>query len=79
MIGTGLDTLSTSLKNKSDQKLANTALALEVEKTKQAALLAQGGSGAGVIKPGLSTGAKVAIGLGVATLVGVIIYFVVKK
>jgi len=80
VLNTGLTTLSSSLTNKSNQKLANTALQIEAERTKQAALIAAGGGAAGLgVKPGLSTGAKVAIGVGVLAIVGVIIYVVVKK
>ncbi len=79
LLNTGLSTISSVITNKSNQKLAEQALAIETEKTKQAALLAAGG-GAGVNqKTGLSTGAKVAIGVGAAAVIGVIIYLVVKK
>lgn len=81
IFSTGLNVLSSSLTNKSNQKLADTALAIEAEKTKQAALNAQGGGagGAGAQPSGLSTGAKIGIGVGVAAVVGLIIYLVVKK
>lgn len=74
----GLDTLSNSLTNKSNQKLADTALQIEAEKTKQAALLAAGG-GTGSAAGGLSTGAKIGIGLGVVAVVATIIWLVVRK
>lgn len=80
LLNTGLSTLSSVITNKANQKLLNQSLAIETEKTKQAALLAAGGgSGAGTTKTGLSTGAKIAIGVGVAAVIGVIIYVVVKK
>lgn len=82
ILNTGLSVFSTSLTNKSNQKLADTALQIEAEKTKQAALLAQragAGGGAGGANTGLSTGAKIGIGIGVAAVVGLIIYLVVKK
>lgn len=77
LFNTGLDTLSTILKNKSNQKLAQTAKEIEEEKTKQAALAGVGG-GIGT-KSGLSTGAKVGIALGIVAVVGTIVYLVVKK
>lgn len=80
ILNTGLGVLSTSLTNKGNQKLANTALAIETEKTKQAALAAgAGGNGLPGAQQGLSTGAKIAIGVGIAAVLGTIIYFVVKK
>lgn len=80
ILNTGLNVFSTSLTNKGNKELADKALQIEVEKTKQATLAAQNnnaGGGSGVA--GLSTGAKVAIGVGVLAVVGVIIYFVAKK
>jgi hypothetical protein len=83
ILNTGLGTISTLLTNKSNAKLADKALAIEAEKTRQAELAAQLGAQAGAlggtVKPGLSTGAKVAIGVGVAAVLGTIIYFIVKK
>lgn len=79
ILGTGLNVLSTSLTNKSNQKLANTALQIETEKTKQAALMAAGG-GAGTpnAKKGWSTGAIIGVSVaGVAALAG-IIYWLFK-
>lgn len=81
ILNTGLNVFSTSLTNKGNKELADRALAIEVEKTKQAALLAgksDAGAGAGGAA-GMSSGAKVAIGVGVLAVVGVIIYLVVKK
>lgn len=75
----GLGILSTSLTNKGNQQLADTALAVETEKTKQAALLAAGTGGTGVAKPGMSMGAKIAIGVGVAAVLGLIAYLIFKK
>jgi hypothetical protein len=77
ILGTGLDTISSTLKAKADQKLADKALAIEAEKTKQAALAAQQSNRS--TTAGLSTGAKVAIGVGAAAVIGLIIYLVVKK
>lgn len=80
ILNTGLTTISTIATNKSNQKLAQTALQIEQEKTRQAELVAAGGgAGFGTAKKGLSTGAKIGIGLGVAGVIGTIIYFLVKK
>lgn len=74
ILNNGLNVLSTSLTNKSNQGLADTALQIEQEKTKQAQLLAAAGQGGGAAKPGLSTGAKIGIGLGIAVAVGLLIW-----
>lgn len=82
LFNTGLGILSTSLANKSNKQLADKALEIEKEKTKQAELLAAANAataGAGSLKPGLSTGAKIGIGLGIAATVGTILYFVLRK
>lgn len=82
ILNTGLGTISTLLTNKSNGKIADKALLIEQEKTKQAALLAAGSglaTGAGTASTGLSTGAKIGIGVAVLAVVGVIIYFIVKK
>lgn len=79
ILNTGLTTLSNALTNKSNQKLANTALQIEAEKTKQAALLAGSRAVIGAGGTGLSTVAKIGIGVGVAAVVGVIIWLIVKK
>lgn len=64
ILNSGLGVLSTTLSNKSNKQLADTALQIEHEKTKQAALLAAGGQpSAGITKPGMSTGAKIGIAL----------------
>jgi hypothetical protein len=78
ILGTGLNVLSTSLTNKSNQKLADTALAIEAEKTKQAALLAAGGSAAPGTASGWSTGAKIAVGVGAVAFVSLIVWLIVK-
>lgn len=81
ILSTGLATLSTVITNKSNSKLADKALAIETEKTKQAqlaAIAAGAGAGSGA-KTGLSTGAKIGIAvIGLAGL-GTILYFIVKK
>lgn len=79
ILNTGLTTLSNSLTAKSNQKLADTTLQIEAEKTKQAALLAQGGGAAANNPGGLSTGAIIGITLGSLALVGVVIWLVVRK
>jgi hypothetical protein len=75
LFNTGVNTLSTLLTNKSNKDLANTALEIEKEKTQQAAMLAaaaQSGGGAAPPKKGLSTGAKIGIGVGIL-IVGVLV------
>lgn len=80
ILGTGLDTISTLVTNKSNSKLADKALAIEVEKTKQAALGATIGNAAGAAKTtGMSTGAKIAIGVGVVAVLGTIVWLLVRK
>lgn len=80
ILNTGLTTLSNSLTAKSNQKLADTTLQIEAEKTKQAALLAQGGGAAGVgSSGGLSTGAVIAMVIGGAAVIGLVVWLVVRK
>lgn len=78
IFNTGLGILSTSLTNKSNQQLAQTALQIEQEKTRQAALVGAGGAGGGV-KKGLSAGAWIAIIIGVLGLGGIIYFAFIKK
>lgn len=77
LLNTGLTVLSNSLKSKSDQKLANTALQIEAEKTKQAALST--GATTAVPTAGLSSGAKIGIVVGILAVVGATLYFVLRK
>jgi len=81
ILGTGLSTLSTVITNKSNSKLADKAIALETEKTKQAQLaaLAAGATSVPGSGKGMSTGAKIGIGIAVVALLGTIVYFIVKK
>ncbi len=79
LFNAGLGVLSTTLTNKSNKELAQKALEIEQEKTKQAALLAASGGLRGAASPGLSTGAKIGIGLAVAATVGTIIYLLVRR
>lgn len=81
ILNKGLDTITTVITNKSNQKLVDKAKELEEIKLQNAAIQAAGaklGTGAEQ-KTGLSTGAKVAIGLIAAAAAGTIIYFIVKK
>jgi hypothetical protein len=68
ILGTGLNVLSTSLTSKSNQKLADKALAIETEKTKQAALSYGGGGAQPTAKNGWSTGAIIGV-----TLLGIVV------
>jgi len=78
ILNTGLSTLSTSLTNKSNQKLANTALAIETEKTKQAqAAVAGGGAVPGKGAP-MSMGLKIGLAVGGAVLLTFVIVMLVK-
>lgn len=79
LFNTGLSVLSTTLANKSNQQLANTALQIEQEKTKQSALAGIVGKGAAGTNPGMSTGAKIAIALGILTILGLGAYFLFFK
>lgn len=66
ILNQGVNVLSTSLQNKSNAQLANIAFQIEQQKTQQAALAA---GGIGAVKPPMSTGAK--IGIGILIVVGV--------
>lgn len=81
ILNTGLDVLSSSVKSKSDKQLADTALKIEQEKTKQAELIAaqKAGGGNGSTSSGMSTGAKIAIGVGVAVVIITIVVLVFRK
>lgn len=81
LLNQGLSTIGTAITNKSNQKLADTALQIEAEKTKQAALLAASGKAGGSTgsAAGMSTGAKVAIAVGIVAVIGVIVFLVKKK
>lgn len=74
-LNTGLGVLSTTLTNKSNKELADKALEIEQEKTRQAALLAAGGGSAEASKKGLSIGAIIGIIAGVLVIGGVAVYF----
>lgn len=79
LFNTGLNVLSTTVSAKSNQKLADTALQIEQAKTMQAAYLAGGGYGSTLPGAGMSTGAKVAIGVLVLGVLGTVTYFIVRK
>jgi hypothetical protein len=83
LFSTGLDTLSTSLKSKANKASEERALELERIRLEQIQaqkdLVSAGGKVPGTTSTGLSTGAKVGIGIGGAVLLGVIIYLVVRK
>lgn len=74
ILNQGVNVLSTSLQNKSNAQLANTALQIEQQKTQQAALAASAGAGA---KPPMSTATKIGIGLLVVVGVGLLTWGVV--
>jgi hypothetical protein len=79
ILNTGLATLSTSLTNKSNQKLANTALAIETEKTKQAALSASGtGAGTPSGKAPMSLATKIGLAVAGTGILVLIIYLIAK-
>lgn len=81
ILGTGLTTLSTVITNKSNAKLADKAIALETEKTKQAQLAALAAGATSVPGSGksMSTGAKIGIGIAAVALLGTLVYFIVRK
>lgn len=82
ILNTGLSTLSTVITNKSNSKLADKALAIEAEKTKQAQLAAMAAGAGSVVngKKGLSTGAKIGIGvLGLGGLIVIVYFAFIKK
>lgn len=77
LIGSGTTILSDSLKSKNDKELAQIAKEIEQEKTKQAELLAAGKSGGSSPEStGMSTGAKVAIGIGITVFAFIVVYAV---
>jgi hypothetical protein len=84
LFSTGLDTLSTTLKNKANKDSEERALELERIRLEQIQaqkdLVNAGGKVPGTTtSTGLSTGAKIGIGVGGAVLIGVVIYLVVRK
>jgi hypothetical protein len=79
LFDTGLNILSTSLQNKSNKQLADTALQIEQEKTKQAALLAANKGNATGTTGGLSTGAKIGIGIAITGLLVLLLWVIFKK
>jgi hypothetical protein len=78
ILNTGLSTLSTSLTNKSNQKLAKTALAIETEKTKQAQAAVAGGGAAPGTRAPISMGLKIGLAVGGAVLLTFVIVMLVK-
>jgi hypothetical protein len=80
LIGTGLDTMSTVLKNKANQQSEQNALELERLRLEQVYAQQQVNNGSSILPDsGLSTGAVIGISLGAALLIGVVIYFAVRK
>jgi len=80
LFGTGLDTLSNSLKAKANRQSEERALELERLRLEQLNVQKDIQSGGGILPgSGMSLGAKIAIGVGVAGVVGIIIYLAVKK
>ena len=79
LLTTGVGVVANKINSGTQTSLAGSALAIEQEKTKQAALQAQINGGAGAPKPVMSTGVKIAIAVGSVALLGTVVYLIARK